>query len=61
VLAWYANLGDGNFRKQVISEDQASYHVTAADMDSDGDLDILVAGQESRNLVWYENRLGGTR
>jgi len=26
-------------------------------MDGDGDLDVLVAGQESANVVWYENRL----
>jgi hypothetical protein len=26
-------------------------------MNGDGALDILVAGQESQNVVWYENRL----
>jgi len=25
-------------------------------MDSDGDLDFLVAGHWSGNVVWYENR-----
>jgi hypothetical protein len=26
-------------------------------MDGDGDLDLLMAGQESKNVVWFENRL----
>jgi len=26
-------------------------------MDGGGDLDLLVAGQESKNVVWFENRL----
>jgi hypothetical protein len=24
-------------------------------MDRDGDLDLLIAGQQSNNVVWYEN------
>jgi hypothetical protein len=27
------------------------------DMDGDGDLDLLIAGQEQRNVVWLENPL----
>ena len=57
LLAWFENDGAGNFRTHLISNNQASYHVSLTDMDGDGDPDILVAGQESRNLVWYENRL----
>ena len=56
-LAWFENDGKGKFRTHRIGEDQAAYDVRLADMDKDGDLDILVAGQESRNVVWYENRL----
>jgi hypothetical protein len=26
-------------------------------MDRDGDLDVLIAGQQSRNVAWYENPL----
>ena len=29
--------------------------VTAIDMDGDKDKDLLVAGQASQNVVWYEN------
>jgi hypothetical protein len=56
-LAWYENDGQGRFKLHPIRTDQASYHVSLADMDGDGDLDILVAGQVSRNVVWYENKL----
>jgi hypothetical protein len=58
VLAWFENDGRGRFAVRRISDNQASYDVKLADMDGDGDLDILIAGQESRNVVWYENRLG---
>jgi len=27
------------------------------DMDGDRDLDALIAGQQSKNVVWYENPL----
>jgi hypothetical protein len=57
VLAWYENDGAGRFRARPISNQQASYHLSLIDIDRDGDLDILVAGQDSRNVVWYENRL----
>lgn len=60
-LAWYQNNGKGVFRTHIVSEDQAAYDIRLADMDADGDLDILVAGQESRNVVWYENRLTSRR
>ena len=56
-LAWFENDGKGRFTTHVLSRTQASYHVTLVDMDGDRDPDILVAGQESRNVVWYENRL----
>jgi hypothetical protein len=41
----------------VIHQDQAAYDIRLVDMDGDGDLDVLVAGQNSNNVVWYENRL----
>ncbi|HYO82513.1 MAG TPA: VCBS repeat-containing protein [Bryobacteraceae bacterium] len=57
LLRWYRNDGRGKFSIETISDSQASYHLSLADMDGDGDPDILIAGQESRNVVWYENRL----
>lgn len=33
----------------------SSYDIRAVDMDLDGDLDLLIAGQLSENVVWFEN------
>lgn len=51
----YYNDGKGNFTRHVIDTKQASYDIRPVDMDGDGDLDILIAGHRSRNVVWYEN------
>lgn len=56
-VAWFENNGKGVFTTHLIAANQASYDTRLADMDADGDLDILIAGQESRNVVWFENRL----
>jgi hypothetical protein len=37
------------------TNDQAAYNIRLIDMDGDGDLDVLIAGQQSQNVVWYEN------
>ncbi|MCA9030481.1 MAG: hypothetical protein KDA66_06700, partial [Planctomycetaceae bacterium] len=55
IAAWFENDGAGNFKTHVIGEGQAAYDLRAVDMDKDGDLDLLVAGQNSQNVVWYEN------
>ena len=54
---WYENDGKGRFTRHVIDEGQASYDLRIVDMDKDRDLDVLVAGHSSRNIVWYENPL----
>ncbi|NNE90336.1 MAG: VCBS repeat-containing protein [Verrucomicrobiales bacterium] len=53
--AWYENDGKGGFKKHIIGEDQSSYDTRLVDMDGDGDLDVLIAGHFSRNIVWFEN------
>ena len=55
VAVWYENDGAANFTRHVIGRDQGSYDLRAIDMDSDKDLDLLVAGHGSNNVVWYEN------
>ena len=55
IAAWYENDGKGKFTKHVIGKDQGSYDIRAVDLDGDKDLDILIAGHGSRNVVWYEN------
>ncbi|MCX5661539.1 MAG: VCBS repeat-containing protein [Planctomycetota bacterium] len=54
-VAIYFNQGGGKFRKVVIDDAQCGYDLRAADLNGDGRLDLLVAGQNSWNVVWYEN------
>lgn len=46
------------FERVVIDEDQAAYDIKAADINGDGKMDLLLSGQNSGNLVWYENVTG---
>ncbi len=55
--AWYENDGKGSFDRHWIGENQGSYDIRAVDMDGDHDLDLLIAGHQSKNVVWYENQL----
>ena len=57
VAAWYENNGKGQFTKGIIGRKQGSYDTRAIDMDADGDLDVLIAGHTSNNVVWFENPL----
>lgn len=54
VLVLFRNDGRGQFTRHDISLDQAAYDLVARDVDGDGDLDLIVAGQESRTVSWYE-------
>ena len=55
VAVWYENNGSGQFTRHEIGRGQGSYDLTTVDMDKDGDLDILIAGHASNNIVWFEN------
>jgi hypothetical protein len=60
-VAWAENVdGAGTFGpEQVISTDAAvAYHVFAADVDGDGDLDALSASRDDDKIAWYENTDG---
>ena len=57
VVKWYENDGKGKFTSHLIGKDQGSYDTRTIDMDKDGDLDVLIAGHGSKNVVWYENPL----
>ncbi len=56
-IAWYENAdGAGNFVEQVISTQEQFRRVSlsAADMDGDGDIDVLSIGANNK-IAWYEN------
>lgn len=58
VVRWYENDGRGNFTAHTIESEnrQQAYDLKALDVDGDEALDLVLAGRESRNLVWYRNR-----
>lgn len=60
-VAWYENTsGYGTFSKQkVITTDAPGVQsLSAADLDGDGDLDVLSASKRNSTLAWYENTDG---
>ena len=56
-VVWYENLGDNNFNERVINEgiigSGGTTSIFAADMDNDGDQDVVVSLTD--NMSWYEN------
>jgi len=58
-IAWFENLdGEGNFSAPQIIEDDffdQIHKVVAADLDNDGDIDVLASAYFSGEIVWYEN------
>lgn len=56
-VRWYENKGGGQFTMQTIDagNEQQSYDLKATDLDKDGRLDLILAGRESKNGVWYRN------
>ncbi len=60
-VAWYRNLGGGNFGgQQLISTmPQGPRSVYTADMDSDGRPDVLSASSWDNTIAWYRNEGAG--
>ena len=56
-VVWYENSGDGSFSgARVISEEVAGANdAHAADLDGDGDLDVVSASYFDDKIAWYEN------
>ena len=57
MAAWYENDGQAHFTRHVVDRQQSSYDLRILDVDQDTDLDLLIAGHHSHNVVWYENPL----
>ncbi|WP_339917489.1 T9SS type A sorting domain-containing protein [Yeosuana marina] len=57
-VAWYENKnGQGGFNIQHVINSNAYYPMNAyaADLDGDGDLDVLSASRDDDKIAWYEN------
>ncbi|MEZ6083096.1 MAG: FG-GAP-like repeat-containing protein [Phycisphaerae bacterium] len=60
-IAWYENIaGTGTFGPQQIisTATDGATSVFAADLDNDGDLDVLSASENDDKIAWYENTDG---
>lgn len=57
-VRWYENIGKGVFANHEIDSGnrQQAYDLKTADLNGDGAVDLILAGRESRNAVWYRNR-----
>ena len=57
-IAWYENTdGYGTFSEQKVITDQMSgaQTVSAADVDGDGDLDLIAASNKNGKIAWFES------
>jgi len=53
IIAWYENTGGGNLiKRNIISVNDEPYNLRAADLDNDGDMDIL---RRSDGIAWHKN------
>ena len=60
-IAWYENLdGLGDFSSQMIItlNCNGAFDVHAADVDGDGDMDVLAASLDDDSIIWFENTNG---
>ena len=60
-IAWYENTdGQGTFstQKTITTQADTARSVYAADMDGDGDMDVLSASYTDNKIAWYENTDG---
>ena len=60
-MTWWENTGGDDIvrRRRPLHEAGGSVSGMAADMDGDGDMDILMAKFGSDTLIWWENPVNG--
>ena len=57
-IAWYENNGAADptwTASDIATSADAAHSVYAADMDGDGDMDIVSASHTDNTIAWYEN------
>ncbi|MCF6264673.1 MAG: VCBS repeat-containing protein [Xanthomonadales bacterium] len=57
-VTWYKNTGNGDFIAQTPIDNtdiRGAWSVYPADLDKDGDLDVVAASFSDDTVVWYEN------
>jgi hypothetical protein len=60
-VGWYQNKGDNTFSEVNSLDDSGEVSsIDVVDLDSDGDIDILVANASENYIAWYENLGNGT-
>jgi YD repeat-containing protein/probable HAF family extracellular repeat protein len=57
MVAWYENQGNGSLgpRQVITTQAYGTMSVYAADLDGDGDSDVLSASSHGDKIAWYEN------
>jgi len=62
-VRWWENLGGGKFQPFDIDtgNQQQAYDLKIGDLDGDGRPDILLAGGQSKNVMWYRQQPKGSR
>ena len=54
-LTWWENNGNQNFTEHIIDEYYWAYSIDVANVDGDGDFDILAALEDEDRIAWWEN------
>ncbi|MCB2211172.1 VCBS repeat-containing protein [bacterium] len=61
LLAWYENLDGSGWQwlsHQIVAEFDEAYSVHVADMDNDGDIDVLGSAAHDNDIAWWANEDG---